>query len=728
MNKTLILSCILAGYSTVFLNAQENCSGNGENVVSDSVRFAQLEEVVITSRKPMSIVKADRITYQPSEMISTGGANIYDVLMSIPGLSIDGNGIITINGENGVGIYVDGRKSILTGEMLISFLKSLSASNIDKIEILTVPGAKRDASEAATVINLQKKRRREEGFGFGINSDNSVGKSHSFYGNGSMEFYRSRHYLSLGYSGNTAYRPSNLFTLRPCKDYNGNLRQNYNRERYDIMHNIALSYDYQLDNYSKIGTVLNYNYFRRREPATMTTFIPDKEKLPTVTTNTAYFINKNIYGGVYFKRILESPHTGLNISLDFFNYDNYEEQFMKNNIGEGIIGDMSGRIYGIVGAADWESAISPHWHLSTGARISYVEMNNYGVYEDSNNTSGVLSNDDFGSHSGYRENVNAGYIEARANSGILSASLGVRMEQSNTHNAFSGNESSEPQDYSRHDLRVYPSMSLLINFQESGSWALSYSKKITRPRFSDLDPFIHIFDDITHVGGNVNLKGAISHSINLSYSNNSWLRIGVSGTYASNEIVKCYQEITDKLVYVMPENLPRYLKFICSASVMNIGLKPWWTLSVNANVLYSNFHFPVSLDSPSNVRFTPIIDVRSYFNLPYGWSAELNASYRGKTVYGQAEVSSSWNSYLGFRKPLFNNKLNLVFYVKDILNTNYSDSKIVFSEREALLVEREFENMRRIGVSLSFRFDSGKRTSRKENRNSCVDEMNRVNL
>lgn len=177
MNTNLITLCLLLTGINI-MNAQDN-----GNIVTDSVRFTNLEEIVVTSRKPLSIVRADRISYLPSEMTSAIGSNVYDALQSIPGLSIGSNGVISVNGESGISVYIDGRKSILTGEMLISHLKSLSTSGIEKIEILTVPGAKRDASEASTIINLQKKRKKDEGFTIGLNSGGHIGKARNVYGN-----------------------------------------------------------------------------------------------------------------------------------------------------------------------------------------------------------------------------------------------------------------------------------------------------------------------------------------------------------------------------------------------------------------------------------------------------------------------------------------------------------------------------------------------------------------
>ena len=113
----------------------------------------------------------------------------------------------------------------------------------------------------------------------------------------------------------------------------------------------------------------------------MTTFIPDSE--PTVTDNTACFINKIFMAGIS-KADIQPPRNRFQPvnKLDFFNYHNSEDQFMNDNTGNSIIGDMSSKIFGLVGAMDYRRRLSSHWHLSCGTRISYVKMNSHGNYED----------------------------------------------------------------------------------------------------------------------------------------------------------------------------------------------------------------------------------------------------------------------------------------------------------------------------------------------------------
>ena len=257
---------------------------------------------------------------------------------------------------------------------------------------------------------------------------------------------------------------------------------------------------------------------------------------------------------------------------------------------------------------------------------------------------------------------------------------------------------------------------------------IAYANKVTRPRFSDLDPFIHIFDDITHVGGNINLKEAHRHSLNIIWSDNRHWRIMSGAEYISGDIVKFYRELSDRIVYVTPENIPSHLQLTLSATGNNLRITSWWTTSVTANLIYSNYRFGKETELSPNIQFTPIMDIKNLLLLPYQITAEINASFRGRLAYGQARISSVWNTYLGLRKSFCDGRVSLSLYVKDIFNSNHFKSTILLSGRKAMLFEKEYEDMRKIGISVSWRMSGGTGKSIKEQRNVWIDQLTRVNL
>lgn len=696
------------------------------DVRSDSISdYFGLDEIVVTARRKASTAKVDGISYIPSAMIGGATGNMYEVINTIPGVTIHADGQVFINGLNRIAVYIDGRKSILNGLELLNYLKSILVSDIAKIEINYFDGVHTGGDDPVAVLNLIRNRTNDAGYTSGINVDGQLYRARQFYGSVFGEYKKLGHRVKLTYSAYVAHNPSELLTDRPYLEYAERLTQVYNRCRHDEMHHAAFSYEYTGLSNLIFGTEWHYNYFDRKETAEMLTSAP-LNTYPSRTTNDAEFKTNNIYGELYIKG--NKRGNDWITTCDFFKYKNDETQLMNADMAQSIHGSMLGNTFGIVGAIDANRDMSPQWTLSVGGRCSYVKLKSSGEYFNAGGLEAQSEIHELGSSFGYEENVNALYAEGKAAYGRVRTSIGLRAEQTNYYTYFSGNESAVKRDISRHKFNLYPSVSVIMTTKQTGTWALSYTSKIIRPAFSDLDPFIHLFDDITHVGGNINLKEARMYSFGAVWSDNVRFRVALQSEYSTDEIVKCYRELTDKVVYVTPENLPEHFQLVLSMSGNEIGLRTWWNVSATANIIYSTYHFPESISLSPNKMVTPMIDVKNTFNLPYNLVAELAASWRGPMAYGQVKISSVLNSNLSVRKTFLSNKLSVTFYVKDLLNTNHFTSHILLYGRKASLSEKEFEDMRKIGLSVSFQLSGGSKNSRDESRNVWIEELNRVNL
>lgn len=686
---------------------------------TDSIATLNLDAVTVTARRPDAIVTADKISYTPAATLSGSSGNIFDTLSSLPGVTVDNRGNISVNGQKGVSINIDGRKSILSGDALLNYLKSLPSANVARIEIVTTPSARQEASDAPTLINVKLKRNTDEGFTLGTGSDLRLWKARRGTANIHTGYTRGNHRLSLTYATMAARYPSLLITDRPYADTGLRLTQHYNRRRNDIMHNVSMAYDTRFATAFSLGATLAANLYTRREHAGMHTTSPESPS-PTVTDNRTRFHTRNIYGNIYLRHTSPRPESDITLSLDFFNHRNTERQDMSDNIGTDIDCDMGGTTAGYVGAIDLRHALSDRWHLSAGVRTSFVTMHNDGEYSG---TADLL-----GSTFGYDENVNAIYAESRARYGRLTATAGLRMEQGNLSTTFSGNKATESTDFSTHSINLFPTLSLSFAAADDDDLALSYAKRIKRPRYADLNPFIHIYDDITHVGGNINLRPSVTHTLQAAWSHATWLCISTATAYTRGDIVKCYREISRDLIYVSPENISRHLGMTLSISAVNIPVTSWWRLSATGTLLYNGYRFPSHTAISPNCLVTPMADVKNLFDFPHGWSAELSGTIRGRTAYGQARISTTGQLYIGVRKSILNSRANITLYVRDLLNTNHRTSTIRLADREATIIEREYEDMRLIGASFSLRFNAGKPSRHIPAKNSWTDEMNRVNL
>ncbi len=698
----------------------------GGNVVgreeADSLHVSvNLDEVSVVARKPDVVVSAEKIVYTPSSTISGSGGSLYDAISSMPGVTLDASGNISINGVSGVKLLIDGRKTILSGESLLNYLKSLSSTSVNRIEINSVPSARHDASGAMTTIDVVINKRRDEGFTLGFNGNLRAWKAPRAFAGILGEYSRGRHHFALNYAFMTARNPSDLFTDRPYISQENRMLQSYSRERDNVMHNVAAEYNLFLSDRLKAGASLNANFYDRREKSSMITMIPSFDDC-VLTDNDMRSVTRNLYGNVYLKyRFSEKSDIAAN--YDFFNYHSDERQMMDDDDGYLLDGDMGGCVAGYVGSVDYGFKLTREWKLIAGIKTSFINIDNGGQYDDG--TGDAVEN--LCSEFGYRENVNAVYAELQRKGAVVAATLGVRVEQNNAHAIFSGNEAAEKCDYTIHDWGVFPNASVNVRLGERSGLNLSYARRREMPNYGDLNPFIYIYDDITHVGGNIGLQPAVSDNFQVAWAYGSWLRVSLSGAVVNDAVARCFREISDKVVYVTPENLPHHFKGAFTVSLANLSPVEWWSVYINGTLAYNDYRFPASTAIPPNRLITPIADCRNVLMLGRDWSAELSGSFTGKTAYGQAVVDPSGKIYLGVKKSFWSGKGSLTLFVRDIFDTNYHISTIMLGGKTARLTEREYEDMRLVGVSLSLRFKSGS-VRRQERRQGLIDEIKRVNL
>ena len=137
-----------------------------------------LKEVVVTSRKPIVEVLADKTVFNVQNTLSATGTNAFELLRKAPGVIIDNNDNLIVEGKTGVQIYIDGKPSVLSGPDLISYLKTLQASDIEAVEIITQPSARYDAAGNAGIVNIRLKKDKR----FGTNGSLSIGYGYGFFG------------------------------------------------------------------------------------------------------------------------------------------------------------------------------------------------------------------------------------------------------------------------------------------------------------------------------------------------------------------------------------------------------------------------------------------------------------------------------------------------------------------------------------------------------------------
>lgn len=713
----------------------DSLSGNPRDTEVDSTITRQLDEIVVKARRPQAIVTPEKISFNPSTTLAGSEGTLFDALSSLPGLSVNGS-TISGYGHSGITVTIDGRKLMLQGYALESYLKSLPVSNISRIELISDPAAGNDASSTPTILNIRLRHTREHGLTLGLNGNLAGWRPTRGLGSFFIDAGNRKSSLTASYSFIASSNPSVLLTDRPYIDPDKRIAQLYNHHRSDRNHNATLSLDHNFSSRWSSGVSLSGNWFSRRELGIMDTSIPTIDS-HNLTYNHTHFHTSNLMSSLYLKDTFANHRGQLSFGFDWFRFTNDEDQGLTDISGTALHGDMGGSITGYLVTTDFSRNLSNAIRILTGLKSTLLLINNAGYYagdppsspSSPSSTAGYDIHDNLSSLFSSRENVNAAYLECRYTpSPLLTLTLGCRVEQTNLHNHFSGNETGEQANYHRHSAGAFFNASIGSRLSYRDGLLLSYARRVNRPRYSDLNPFIYIFDDITHVGGNINLREAISNTFQLSYTRDSWFKCTLSGSCITDDIARCYREISDRIVYSSPENLPHHLNATLNLSAISLPITSFWDISGSFTLVYNNYSFPPSSGIGRNCRFTPVIDCRNRLDLSSGWSAEISTRWNGRMAYGQATVSSFGSLYVGIRKSMFGGKFNATLFARDLLDTNHHSSEIWFNGHRAVLEEREYEQMRRIGLSISLRLHSGILSTHKKREKEIADEIKRVNL
>lgn len=291
----------------------------------------------------------------------------------------------------------------------------------------------------------------------------------------------------------------------------------------------------------------------------------------------------------------------------------------------------------------------------------------------------------------------------------MAATVGARLEHEKLRGRFSGNEAAADTSYRVNTIDVVPTAELKYLTDNGAGIMLAYSRRIERPNYADLNPFVYIFDEYTHAGGNINLHPSTSDNFQLGFSCGGRWQGALFLTHSDDAIMKSYHEVTERSVYVASENLPHYMQYGFRLMLANQPVGPRCRVTATVIGMHNRYDWMDGETRTSTRRFTPMAGIESQFDFGAGWTGELKASYTGCMAYGQVTVKPSGYVDAGLRKSFGGGKVSLTLFVKDIFATNITKTEITLGGRTASYNETEYKRM--AGVSFHYKFHTGRKTS-----------------
>jgi iron complex outermembrane receptor protein len=648
----------------------------------------QLDAVVVRGRGALVQSTIEGTVVHAESSVLTKGSTILEVLERSPGVMIDRrNNRISLNGKNGVSVMLDGKALLVPEDEVVNMLGGMNADNLDKLELLTTPSARYDASGNAGVINIVLKKSRKQGtsgalsltggYGWGekggasVNLDHNTGKLDWF---GSYSFSHDRR-------GTTAFADGSeiIGSLGgPASFEYWNLTRETNNS-----HNAVAGVDAQPGKGFTLGGSVTYNYSGAVTDGNTNAYytIPPDSVLAFDSRGRGKSHWNNVIASIHAEKIFR-PGEKLGLATDWISYSNDRPTNVTGTFtdshGEAVTtandslfspgqrGYSHTTIRIGVGKADYSRQVSPGFRLEAGVK---------GTYTQSSSLSGIESLIDGGwvtsvgavNAIGMREGIGAAYLAGHAAAGAsMSLDIGLRYEYSRTrlNNAADGASIDD-----RKLGVLFPSVLVVRKLNDHAALQLSYTRRITRPSYKDLSSFILYNDPLSVFSGNPLLKPTITNNLKLGYSNRGYT-FSVLLSRDDNPIVHgaITAEPGSGLVYLRPENLVFQNNLTLEAN-LPVKINDWWEMDYGFVGGWRQFKADYTLLPAEKTYFGYSANFRETFKLPAGYTAEVSGWYNGPGYYGLNRDDGYGSVNVGMRKQLHGNRGSLQFTAMDIFRS-----------------------------------------------------------
>ncbi len=683
-----------------------------------------LKGVRIVSDKPFIEHQAGKIIFNVAGSVVSSGKNALEVLNDLPGVTTDDNANITVHGKGSVLVLVDEKPVYMD---LAVYLKTIDASQIDKIEVITNPSAKYEASGKA-VINIVLKK------------DKNLGLNGQFTTN----------YRQWLYAG-----------------FNENVNINYRTKKWNFFVNAGVNIFHNIETQTVNETVTGANgaqvMFNENSP--MVTqgvtgnstagidFMPDSRQTITLSVDGFSFL-KTDKAKVNNTTIMHGQNTAVDSSLYNPSVTNYNKTQFVYSIDYKFKIDTDGNelsaslgylpfrssnsiqspIYYYNSEGDgmrpqtlytaYEPAIINVWHsqidfthpfnkkskLDIGVEEQNADNDNnaqfYNVVQGVSTIDTTRTN-----HFIFKENVLAGYVNYyRKLSEKFDFQVGVRAEQTNDN----GIQYIHDTSFTRNYFNLFPSAAVNWKVNDANSFSVSYSRRVDRPNYDDLNPFITLLSPYTYSGGNINLLPQFTDNYELDYNLGDVINATFGYINFSNVISQgTYQKGSGFATYTTPINISGYNPYYF---LLTSTLRParWWT-SINTFYSYHDHYFGTFNGSEiNNSNFSYQFQSNNMFNFKHGWKAQIAYWYHSSNLNGVEFVSPLSDLDIGIGKHFDNDKFIINLNVTDVFATQVV---VLYQSIPGLtMTQTSYQDDRKVRLSLTWKFGKSQYHRQEDNK------------
>jgi hypothetical protein len=734
-----IISASHVGYKPIYSSSfsVEGTDKNLADLIMNKIT-GDLKGVTVTSEKPMVEVRADKTILNVEGTINAVGSDALELLRKSPGVTVDKDDNISLSGKNGVQVYIDGRPTPLSGKDLSEYLKSMQSAQIEALEIITNPSAKYEAAGNAGIINIRLKKNKSFGTNGSVNAGWNIG-TYAKYNTGLALNHRNKTVNVFGnynYNHGNNANAFNLYRLSYDTLFDGHttmLSRNNN-------HGFKAGMDYFIGRKSTIGLIVNGNIVdnnfnsKGNTPISYNpsnTFVHDLR----ATSNNLMERNNTSFNANY--RYADTSGTELNIDGDHGRYRINSNQMQSNFYFNSSNTETKRAIYNMIAPTDigiysvkgdYEQNFKKG-KLGIGGKIAFVNTNNdfqrYDVYASSKALDKERSN-----IFDYEENINAAYVNYNKGLKGMMVQAGVRVENTtskghstglkNTNGGFVPYDSSFKRQYTD----FFPSAAVTFNKNPMSQVGLTYSRRIDRPAYQDLNPFEFKLDDYTFMKGNINLRPQYTNSFGVTHSYKYKLNTRLNYSHVKDMFAQLPDTVNKSAAFMSKRNLAT--QDVVSLNVSYPFQYKSFSSFANLNANYS--HYQADFGTGRKIdEAVPAFNFFAQNSLRFAktWTAEISGFYSSPTVWqGTFKSKSMWGVDGGLQKQVLKGKGNIKAAVSDIFHTMKWSGSTRFAGQYAV-ASGNWES-RLFKLNFSYRFGSNEVKAARQRNSGAEEESKRV--
>jgi len=637
----------------------------------------QLDEIILTAQAKLVERKIDRTVFNIEQSIHANNSNAKDVLKLTPGLKVDKDQIAQI-GKSSMQVMVNDKLLPLTGEDLINYLSTIPSETIKKIEVITTPPAKYEASGNSGLINIVLKQGKHNAWSNQISSGFTAADKAIYKISDVFNYSKNKVSLAASLNASSGYSQEigKMELHYPTETWKTVFRETAKKE--DLSGSFQL--DYQATPSTGIGVQYRGNTYKQNTQDKNQTNVYNLvdnliKNIETKGKSSPDFNNHAV--NLNLNHQFDTVGTKLNLDMDYFNYITHKNRVFNtktatvHNVvnndqnsqtdGDQTIDNYSAKI-------DMEQPLS-FANLTYGAKVSFVQtINNANSFNTNagSATQEILQAD----HFVYKENIQAVYISAtRSFSKQWEAQVGLRLESTQTVGESAASQSKEKTTYTE----LFPSVYVNYKMNEDHIFSLTANRRINRPSFWQLNPFRWYVNEYNYVTGNPSLKPTFTNALTLSYTLKNKLFINAS-----------YSKVKDLATQYATIDKINSIQILQQANVFdaenyNLSMTHihdawhWFNSQNTLSVFYNSTKLllPVDLTTSNGMGYYFNSNNTINLNPDKTLQAQVDYFYQSKLNNGNWKLKAMQGLNIGMKYAMLDKKLNLSAYLNDIFRTSH---------------------------------------------------------